>query len=96
MVNVSCHKRTVLRQKPQMNSGHPPISHKTTASVMGGTIWYLFSQRNSGNLAKSPMYSSRVSLYLSEIIQPTCDQKNPNSVGECKSSCWSEWRWWWR
>src|SRR6266852_5422122 len=90
MVNVSCHSSTVLRQKPQINSGHPPISHSTTASVTGGTRWYLLSQRSSGNLAKSAMYSVRVSLYLSEIIQPTCDQKKPKSVGECKSSSWSE------
>src|SRR5439155_25547509 len=61
-------------------------------SVTGGTRWYLFSQRSSGNFAKSAMYSIRVSLYLSEMIQPTCDQKNPKSVGECKSSSWSECR----
>src|SRR4029077_16152109 len=96
MVKVSCHSSTVLRQKPQMNSGHPPISHNTAASATGGIKWYLFSQRSSGYFAKSAMSSVRVSLYLSEIIQPTCDQKNPKSVGECKSSSWSECRWWWR
>src|SRR5438552_807306 len=53
MVNVSCHSSTVLRQKPQTNSCHPPISHSTTPSVTGGTRWYLFSQRSSGNFAKS-------------------------------------------
>ncbi len=92
MVNVSCHRSIVLTQKPQINRGHPPISHNTTARATGGTRWYLFSQRSSGYLAKSAMYSVRVSLYLSEIIQPTCDQKNPKSVGECKSSSWSECR----
>src|SRR5467141_3422548 len=96
MVKVSCHSSTVLRQKPQMNSGHPPISHSTAASATGGIKWYLFSQRSSGYFAKSAMYSVRVSLYLSEIIQPTCDQKNPKSVGECRSSSWSECRGWCR
>src|SRR2546430_3977006 len=71
MVNVSCHSSTVLRQKPQTNSCHPPISHSTTPSVTGGTRWYLFSQRSSGNFAKSAMYSIRVSLYLSERSEGT-------------------------
>src|SRR6266699_552172 len=66
--------------------------HSATPRVTGGTMWYLFSQRSSGNFAKSAIYSMRVSLYLSEMIQPTCDQKNPKSVGECKSSSWSECR----
>src|SRR5260370_14539324 len=90
MVKVSCHKSTVLRQKPHTNRCHPPISHSATPSATGGTMWYLFSQRSSGNFAKSAIYSMRVSLYLSEMIQPTCDQKKPKSVGACKSSSSSE------
>src|SRR6266403_1026587 len=96
MVNVSCHRSTVLRQKPQMKSGHPPISHNTAASATGGIKWYLFSQRSSGYFAKSAMYSVRVSLYLSEIIQPTCDQKEPKSGGECRTNSRAEWRGWGR
>src|SRR5258705_13845123 len=96
MVKVSCQRSTVLRQKPQINSGHPPISHSTAASATGGGKRELFSQRRSGKFAKSARYSGRVWLFFSAENQPTRGQKKTEKQGESKKRFRSERRGWGR
>src|ERR1700688_3916515 len=93
IVKELCHRITVLMQKPHTSMPQPPTRNMRTANITGGTMWYLFSQRNSGYLLKSPMSSTFVVLYRSDRIHPTCDHRKPRKLGECRSSSVSEKRW---
>src|SRR5215475_6163872 len=93
--NVECQSSTVDKKKPTTSPLHPPMRKHATPSDQGPIQLCLSSQRISGYCAKSLIWSTLVSLYLSQRIQPTWLHQKPLR-GEWMSRSVSENLWWLR
>jgi hypothetical protein len=96
MVKVPCQSSVVDTKKPHSSAHQPPASHNTPAIASGATSQWRFSQRSSGNRARSGMADHCVVVYSRDKIQPMCAHHRPRARGECRSVSRSAWRWWTR
>ena len=84
------------RRSPRPAAGKPPSRKQGPTEHPGGAKWCRFSQRSSGNWAKSRIDRLGV---LEALGEDPADVRPPEPASpraSARSSGWSEYRWWWR